>query len=313
MSLLYIGSNPTPFSRNGRKQNSTDTDDHSIVLTFVLTSKLQYQKTCHTHRIRIEPAASSDERNFCRTALMLGLLLASSSTQVTASSRIAVAENTAQPRIKELLQPGRFTLDEELLEPREQALEIHAHLLLPAVHRPVADPLPPDQLEEHDPEAVHVGLPADGQAQRPLRRDVPPGAPRPGLHRPAHRERVPAEQLHQPEVGDLGLQVRVQQDVLRLHVAVQDSLQALVVEVGQALGHADGALVPRAPPQHSFIGTVEEGLGQRAVLDVLGDEQAVRVLGAEAPHPDQVHVVDPPDDAQLRPEHLLGLLRHLFQ
>uniref|UniRef100_A0A8R7VA61 Uncharacterized protein n=1 Tax=Triticum urartu TaxID=4572 RepID=A0A8R7VA61_TRIUA len=123
-------------------------------------------------------------------------------------------------------------------------------------------------------------------------RDVPPCSLDTG-RRLAARVLFPAEQLHQAEAGDLGLQVGVQQNVLRLHVAVQDPLEALVVEVDQPLGDADGDLVPRRPPQRGL--PAEESLGQRAVLDVLGDEEPVRALGAEAPYPDQVHVVDPSD------------------
>jgi hypothetical protein len=119
---------------------------------------------------------------------------------------------------------------------------------------------------------------------------------------------VPPHQLGEAEVGDLRHQRAVEQDVLRLDVAVDDAVAAALVQVQQPPRRADRDLVPRAPAQHGGGGGFsEEGLVQRAVGHVVVDEQPLAAAaGAEAAEADEVDVVDRADGAHLVPELLVA-------
>jgi hypothetical protein len=60
---------------------------------------------------------------------------------------------------------------------------------------------------------------------------------------------VDAEQLRQAEVGDLGVHVRVQQDVARLEIAVDDGQPRVLVEVQEPSADPLDDLVPLPPAQ----------------------------------------------------------------
>ena len=84
------------------------------------------------------------------------------------------------------------------------------------------------QLVERQAQAVHVAAPV-GLAPEPLRGHVPQGPHDIALG----RQLVQPFHLGQAEVGDPGRALRVEQEVRRLDVAVQDPLP---VRVGQCLG-----------------------------------------------------------------------------
>ena len=60
---------------------------------------------------------------------------------------------------------------------------------------------------------------------------------------------VDVEQLGQAEVGDLGVHVRVQQDVARLEIAVDDGQPRVLVEVEEPSPDPLDDLVPLPPAQ----------------------------------------------------------------
>jgi hypothetical protein len=60
---------------------------------------------------------------------------------------------------------------------------------------------------------------------------------------------VDAEQLGQAEVGDLGVHVRVQQDVAGLEVAVDDGQPRVLVEVEEPAADALDDPLPQSPAQ----------------------------------------------------------------
>lgn len=99
---------------------------------------------------------------------------------------------------------------------------------------PVVDgSLPRDELEKHDPEAVDIGF--DGELARPL---VLRGAVAVRPHDPGgHVRLVPdRSQLCQPEIGEFGIVVLVEQDVGRLQVAVNHGRVGLIVQILQPFG-----------------------------------------------------------------------------
>ncbi|XBH74444.1 hypothetical protein VPH35_101389 [Triticum aestivum] len=186
----------------------------------------------------------------------------------------------------------------------------HRELLPVRLLRDVEVAVAAHRLEQHHAVAVHVRLDGDGQVGEPLRREVPPGAAHAG-ERP-----VPVvlgvDELGEAEVGHLGVVLLVEQDVLRLDVAVHDGVAALLVQVRDAARRAHGHREPRRPRHRlaavaAAAGAEEEGV-QRAVLHELVDEQAVPALGAEADEADQVEVVRAADGGHLHPELLLPLL-----
>uniref|UniRef100_J3L6M1 Uncharacterized protein n=1 Tax=Oryza brachyantha TaxID=4533 RepID=J3L6M1_ORYBR len=183
---------------------------------------------------------------------------------------------------------------------RRRREEIH-RAVLPLPHVPPSG----DDLEQHHPVAEHVGLGRDRRAGDPLRRQV---ADRPA-HCRQHAAEVAAHQLGEPEVGDLGGERVVEEDVLRLDVAVDDAVPAFLVQVVEPPRDAQCDLIPRLPAQDAAMARAgaEEVPVQRAVRHVLVHEQPPRPLGAEAEQPDQVDVLDGADGAHLRAELLLPL------
>uniref|UniRef100_A0A8R7V8A6 Uncharacterized protein n=1 Tax=Triticum urartu TaxID=4572 RepID=A0A8R7V8A6_TRIUA len=164
-----------------------------------------------------------------------------------------------------------------------------------------------DELEEHHAKAVHVGLSTDRLPRDPLRCQVPDGAPH-GRQRAAE---VPPHQLRHPKVGDPQGHVLVQQDVLRLDVAVYDAIAAAMVQVGQPSSHTEHDAVPVAPA-HARTVTEEEAV-EGASGHVLVDKHLIVVRRAEPEEPYEVHVLDTARCAHLRPELLVALPPKTFK
>uniref|UniRef100_A0A8R7UXP3 Uncharacterized protein n=1 Tax=Triticum urartu TaxID=4572 RepID=A0A8R7UXP3_TRIUA len=166
-----------------------------------------------------------------------------------------------------------------------------------------------DQLKQHHPVAVDVGLLRDAGAQEPLGRQVARGA----AHRRDHPALVLAGELGEAEVGEDAPEAVVEEDVLRLDVQVQHLGAAVVVQVCERLGHVDGDLVAARPRQAAARAGVGVGVAggredpavEGAVVHVLVDEEA-RGAEAEAEEAGQVDVLRAGDGGHLRPELLVG-------
>uniref|UniRef100_A0A8R7U7M7 Uncharacterized protein n=1 Tax=Triticum urartu TaxID=4572 RepID=A0A8R7U7M7_TRIUA len=169
-------------------------------------------------------------------------------------------------------------------------------------------PVPPpgNELQQRHAVAVHVRLGRDGQALDPLRRQVPHRAPRRG-QRVAE---VPPDELRHAEVGHLGVEGRVQEYVLRLHIAVHDALLALLVEVGEAPGDAGHDPKPGAPVQQSEA-RAGHGGRQGAVGHVVVHQQPLAPRRAEPAKAHEIDVVDRAEGPHLGAELLLPLRRSL--
>lgn len=100
--------------------------------------------------------------------------------------------------------------------------------------------------------------------------------------------------LGEPEIGDAGLQMLVEEDVARLDIAVDHRLVAAVVEILQPFGRAERDLVARFPIKRQLLASVQP-IPQAAIRHVLVDQQA-RVLTAYAAI--QLHHIHVPDGAQ---------------
>ncbi|CAL4936973.1 unnamed protein product [Urochloa decumbens] len=195
--------------------------------------------------------------------------------------------------------------DAEDVPPLVLLVRPHGELLPAGVLGHVEVAAAADDLQQHHPVAVDVGLCGDGQVGEPLRRQVTPGAPHAG-ERPVAVV-LGVDELGEPEVGDLGVELVIEEDVLRLDVAVHDAVAALLVEVCDPPRGAHGDGEPRRPRHLVRVGAEEEGV-EGAVLHELVDEQAVSALGAEADEADEVEVVRAADGGHLHPELLLPLL-----
>ncbi|AQK79314.1 hypothetical protein ZEAMMB73_Zm00001d035584 [Zea mays] len=103
---------------------------------------------------------------------------------------------------------------------------------------------------------------------------------------------VSADERRQPEVRDLGREGCVEEDVLRLDVAVDDALAAALVQVAQSSCDPDGDPVPLAPIQRSGDGggaaLLEQMRVEGAVHHVLVHKQPLVAFAAEADQSDQV-------------------------
>ncbi|MQM18917.1 hypothetical protein Taro_051918 [Colocasia esculenta] len=130
-----------------------------------------------------------------------------------------------------------------------------------------------DDFQQHDAEAVHIHLGRDRQALEPLGRDVSSCSSdvREGsaLVRP--------QQLGHPEVGDPGCEVVVDEDVLRLDVAVDDLGAAVFVQIQDAPRDPEGELHAGVPMQP---GASLEEVEQRAVAHILVRQEPMRPLVA---------------------------------
>ncbi|MNW53448.1 hypothetical protein D3C74_310090 [compost metagenome] len=141
-------------------------------------------------------------------------------------------------------------------------------------------PVPHDGLVGHDPQRVHVRRPGRGLADRLLGRQVLGRAHDHAGRR--HGDLVRRER--HPEVGDLHDPPRLEQDVARLHVAVDDSRDVRGVQ---------GARRLREDRQQ--LGRHEDGLALEQVRhglahDELHDEEARGVLLAVVVHLGDVRV-----------------------
>jgi hypothetical protein len=123
---------------------------------------------------------------------------------------------------------------------------------------------------------------------------------------------VVAEGLGEAEVGDLGVEALVEQDVAGLDVAVDDGRVGELVQVGDALGGAEHD-AEAAPPVEAHAGLAGEALLERAVGDVLVDEDLLVLVQAEAHEAHHVLVVHPGEELDLRPELEAPLQRPLLR
>ena len=160
-----------------------------------------------------------------------------------------------------------------------------------------------EHLEQHDAERVDVGLAVDVMAERLLGRDVVRGAE----HAAVGGEPVVAQRAGDPEVGDLGRALGVQQDVLRLDVAVHDRVRVRGAERAGDLDRVRQRLVDRQPAEPP------DAVLERLALDVLEDDVRPVVVLARVDHADDVRMRELRDGARLTPEafELVGILLHL--
>ena len=151
-----------------------------------------------------------------------------------------------------------------------------------------------EHLEQHDAEAVDVGLAVDVVAERLLGGDVVGGAEDAALGGQA----LLVERAGDAEVGDLGGALLVDQDVLGLDVAVDD-----VAGVGGAEGAGDldrvGDRLVDGQAAHAA-----DAVLQRLALDVLEDDVRPAVLLAGVDDADDVRVGELGDRARLAAEAL---------
>ena len=126
-------------------------------------------------------------------------------------------------------------------------------------------------------------------------------------HPPGLGEPVGLERAGDPEVGHLGAALGVDQDVLRLDVAVD---QPLGVRRGRARGRPRSR---RRPPRRSAGAQPVDPLLQRLALDVLEDDVGVAAVLAGVDHRDHVRVGELGDRPSLAAEalDLVRLVGHL--
>jgi hypothetical protein len=160
-----------------------------------------------------------------------------------------------------------------------------------------------EHLEEHDAQRVEVALRIDVLAQRLLGRDVVGRAE----HAPVGGEALLGQRARDPEVGDLGRALLVDEDVLGLDVAVDD---AVVVGGAQGAGDLDRVghrLADRQAP------VAPDAVLERLALHVLEDDVRRSIVLARVDDADDVGVVELRDRARLAPEalELVGVRRDL--
>lgn len=156
-----------------------------------------------------------------------------------------------------------------------------------------------DDLQHHHPETVDIALLRDGAvAHEPLRRQVPAS---PSHHRESIRF-LSVHQLGEPEVGELGGEFLIQEDVLGLHVAVDNSFPAAFVQVRQSprnVAH-DGESVWPCERARGPVGLGEEVLVERAVGHELVHQEPLGTLGAVAEQAHQIEMVYVADGCHLK-------------
>jgi hypothetical protein len=127
-------------------------------------------------------------------------------------------------------------------------------------------PPPREQLEGEHTERVAVAGRPGLLASRLLRREVAGGAD----HRSRHRQRVEAGRAGDAEVGDVHAPLRVEQEVPRLHVAMDDPAGVCGVERAGSLVEPLERLLGRDGP-------LPQPLLQRAAGEVLHDDEGPAV------------------------------------
>ena len=158
-----------------------------------------------------------------------------------------------------------------------------------------------EHLVEHDAERVDVRLAVDVVAERLLGRDVVRGAE----HAALGGQAAVVHRAGDAEVGDLGRALLVDEDVLRLDVAVDDAAPVRGAERAGDLDRVGDRLVDRQAPEPA------DPVLERLALDVLEDDVGAPVLLARVDHADDVRVRELRDGARLAAEalELVGLGR----
>jgi len=151
-----------------------------------------------------------------------------------------------------------------------------------------------EQLVEHAPEGIDVGLFVDRLPAGLLRRDVVARA----HDRPGDRHPVDVDCMGDAEISDLRPPVAVEEDVLRLDVAVDE---ALVVREGEPARDLQRQLDRLANRQRPFA--VDELL-QVLSIDVLEDDELATVLLTAVDHRDDIGMRQLGDRPGLAPEAL---------
>ena len=144
------------------------------------------------------------------------------------------------------------------------------------------------------PERVEVGLAGDVVAERLLGRDVVGRAE----HAPVGGQALLVERAGDPEVGDLGRALLVDQDVLGLDVAVDDVARVRGAERARDLDRVGHRLGDRQ------AAAAADALLERLALDVLEDDVGAAVVLARVDHADDVRVRELGDRARLAAEAL---------
>jgi hypothetical protein len=151
----------------------------------------------------------------------------------------------------------------------------HADLVL-AVERDLAG----EHLVEHDAERVDVRLAVDVVAERLLGGHVV----RRAQDAAVGGQPVVAQRARDPEVGDLGRALRVDQHVLGLDVAVHDVMPMGAAERARDLDRVRERLVDREPAE------LTDAVLERLALDVLEDDVRTVLVLAGVDHADDVRV-----------------------
>ena len=149
-------------------------------------------------------------------------------------------------------------------------------------------------LEEHDAQRVDVRLTGHRPAEGLLGGDVV-GRPE---HPPVCRQALLGQRAGDPEVGDQGPAVAVDEDVLRLHVAMDDVRVVGRAERTRELDRVSDGLRDLEPSEPA------DALFERLALDVLEDDVRRPVVLAGVDHRDDVRVAEPGDGPRLAPEAL---------
>uniref|UniRef100_A0A453LEN4 Uncharacterized protein n=1 Tax=Aegilops tauschii subsp. strangulata TaxID=200361 RepID=A0A453LEN4_AEGTS len=172
-----------------------------------------------------------------------------------------------------------------------------------------------DELQQQHAEAVDVAALGDLPPHGVLRRQVPERALDPrGEVGDALRD-----ELGEAEVGHLGHEVRVQEHVAGLDVAVDDVRAGLVVQVREALGGAERDGEAAWPVERRVLlggrgAAVRVEVSEEAVVGhVVVDDEPLVAAGVEAAEAEQVLVPDTAQDLHLNGELHLRLGRHRLQ
>jgi hypothetical protein len=168
-------------------------------------------------------------------------------------------------------------------------LHRHRDLALAAERR-----LAGQHLVEDDPERVDVGLAGHLVAERLLRGDVVGRAE----HAPGRGQPLRLERPRDPEVGHLRPALGVDQDVLRLDVAVDEHLGVRGRQRSSDLDRVGHGLADGQPAEPA------DSLLERLALDVLEHDVRRAVVLAGVDHGDDVRVREPGHRARLAAEAL---------